>query len=194
VLQINENGELASDFDITFAISGSLHTPLPPFPPGVASVSARLWIFPFDGVESLAQARFPMNNARYYTEFFESTSGLSQNLEIGSLDGLEPVSKFWIYGVLGVETGAVLNFAVPNTISGTYEAKYGNTVRLFIDPDPANPNATYSTASGQSYLTTVPVPLSFALACSAALVLLACGGMRQKVVVGGIRSPADGGV
>jgi hypothetical protein len=93
-----------------------------------------------------------------------------------------------------VETGAVLNFAVPNTISGTYEAKYGNTVRLFIDPDPANPNATYSTASGQSYLTTVPVPLSFALACSAALVLLACGGMRQKVVVGGIRSPADGGV
>ncbi len=177
MLQIDENGNLASDFDVQLAISGGLHSS-PPIT-GSAFAFAQLWIFSFEDVARLPSPFAPID-ARYYTQFFESTSGETRHFEVGSLDGLEPGSKFWIYAHLQVFAHARGDFPFANTFSGDYAANFGNTVQLFIDPDPANPGAMYSSASGQSYLTAVPLPPSFVLVSGATFVLLASGRVRQR--------------
>lgn len=157
------------DFVVSMALHGTIATNN-----GFANAKAQVWLLPYDPQRALAPAAAA--NAQYHETRILDSSGNHTNLILGSFEDLQPFSVYWLHAELSLETAAsFLNPAGAGFLTARANADYGNTLRIFIDPGPGNPNATYTTASGFSYLTpaAVPLPATFWFFAPAFVALLA---------------------
>jgi hypothetical protein len=167
VLKVGDNGNPTSvddrvDYNISLAVGGSLGFSSQ-FASGSASARAQVWLFPFGDFGVLPPPGSSING-----QYYESASALlnqggsetNANLTLGTFDRLEPDSFYWIFGILEVNASVEYNNLPLLETTASARADYSSTVHLFIDPSPTNPGASYTTASGLSYLTPVPEPSS----------------------------------
>jgi hypothetical protein len=167
VLTVGDNGnphgaDSGVDFRIELAMGGLLGFSSP-FAFGHATARAQVWLFPFES--GVLPPPGISINGQYYQSGLQllSSDGTSTNptLTLGTFDRLEPNSRYWIFAILEVQANVEhTNIALPVT-DASARADFFGTVHLFIDPSPNNPGATYTTASGLSYLTplaAVPEP------------------------------------
>lgn len=145
--------------------------------PAGASYDTFLWIFPYAASQDFeVSAQFALlRNEMFYSALSNNTLNQPSQFEIGSLNNLNPGSAYWIHAVLRMSAGASLITPFGTALSGSAGADLSNTVHVFIDPSPVNPNATFSSASGASYLspvTAVPLPSGLLLFGSAMMATL----------------------
>lgn len=148
---------------------------------GTAAASAGydyfLWIFPYEANQDfLLAAQFSLRrNDMFYSSVSSTSFGQTSQFEEGSLNNLNPGSAYWVHAVLRLSAGASALTPFGTALSGQASADLSNTVHVFIDPSPTNPNATFSSASGASYLSpvaVVPLPSGFLLFGSAMIAVV----------------------
>lgn len=167
-------------FDPKTAVTGSV------FSSGTAAAGAGyeffLWIFPYDATQDfLLAAQFSLRrNDMFYSSISNTSFGQTGQFQEGSLNNLNPGSAYWVHAVLRLSAGASAITPFGTALSGRAGADLSNTVHVFLDPSPANPKATFTSASGASYLSpvaAVPLPSGFLLFGSA---LIAVGYSSRK--------------
>ncbi|MDZ4658450.1 MAG: hypothetical protein SH868_12805 [Bythopirellula sp.] len=145
---------VGGDFGLTHSVRGSLSQP--PVGEGSAFVVSEVWVFDgFAPDDNEMIGHFYSLHARGPFTPVNRTLGLFGNFPTGA--------AFWVYARVSV-------FASRLGGVGFAGADFTQTIDIYIDPSPATPGASITSASGHDYRTPpVPEPSSMALAFGAFL-------------------------
>ncbi len=166
VLIVGDNGlhgaDPTADFKVNLSIGGRLFKSSD-FTFGGAGVFAQLWLFAYDPFVPLVPF-LSGRNAEYYAQNRQSYGNSEiESLVLGSFENLPLGSKYWVHAELTVEAGVFWDSRFSPELNASATADYSHTLNVFIDPGANNPDATYTTASGVSFMSPAPVPLPAAL-------------------------------
>jgi hypothetical protein len=173
VIQITKAGHLGINWHVEGELDGVQHPTLPTAF-AASSAVAELYVWPFPSVPNTGQS-FPFEWFARMT--FQPGQDSTAIGSIGEKFNKPPGSRWWVYGRLTVQSNAdalnapLLGLIPPNSLETG--ASFGNSARLFIDPDPETPDAAFISNSGHSYATPVPEPCSLAIFAGGALAILA---------------------
>lgn len=156
VITIGVNG---GDYKFNLSLAGGFGSSGSDFTPKGGTATAQLWLFSFDPFVPLAPFTSG-RNAQYY-ELKSVNSGLvdAQSIVLGTVENLAPGSKFWIHTELELRAAAFWDSRFSPDLNASASADFSHTLNVFFDPASSDPNATYTTASGFSYLSPAPVPV-----------------------------------
>lgn len=176
LITIDANG---GDFDLTLSLSGGFGSSGSVFTPKGGSVIAQVWLFAFEPFVPLVPFTSGRNAQYYELKSFNSANVDSLSIALGSTDNLVSGAKFWLHADLEIRATTFWDSRFSPDLNASATTDFSHTLNVYFDPAPNNPNATFTTASGVSYLSPAPVPIPATL-CLLAPVLGGLALLRRK--------------
>lgn len=168
VLQVDTAGIL----HLNWVVSGTADQQilLPPAIAAGSGLTAELFVWPYGTYPTPGT---PFMFANYAKSFIH---GAGDTHLLPNAYRYPAGSRWWVLGQLTIESRAtatnLLGLLPPHKVETT--GNFGNTVELFITPDPSTPEASFHSASGYDYRATpaaAPEPSTLSLLLSGLLAL-----------------------